>query len=217
MLTNSWSETMNPVENPLSRGFLIQNFLTKEPDFSYLKEEYDNYQGFNLIYGNVFDPKSFFYQSNRSVDIPQKKQIPKEIKLNDGVHVVSNSFLDDLTWPKTKIFKNALIDLFKENSSEDLKVEELQEKLIKVQNLRPCSRDLPKYSDVQKGEYTESDYEFIGNIFVCTKKTKTRAQTIVIVDKENVVHYFYGNTEGFEVNGENVDAQNVFKEFKISK
>ena len=221
MLTNCWSNKMNPVENPITRGFIVSHFLTKEEvDFTYLRKDYDKYQGFNLIYGNVFDSNSFVYESNRTETIPQKKQIPIEKTLKDGIHVLTNSFINDTTWPKTEILTNQLKEYFNEIKEKKISVEELKKKIIEFMCLRPCPEieKFPKYSNVQLGEYDETDYEGLGNIFIDTKNTKTRSQILLIVDKNQNVNYYYGNTENLEVNKKSVEIdQSIYKEFKFSK
>eukprot|EP01080_Neovahlkampfia_damariscottae_P001421 gene1421-12041_t len=164
MLTNCWSNKLNPVKNPVTRGFLVSHYLTKEEDgFEYLRKDYDSYQGFNLIYGNIFKPDSFIYESNRTESIPQKKQVPIEKSLKEGIHVCTNSFLNDKTWPKTDFLTQTLQNYFEEIKDKKISVEELKDKIIQIMCSRPSPslEKFPKYTDVQPNEYDESDIEGI--------------------------------------------------------
>ena len=93
----------------LSRGILIPYSLAKQPNNGVLQELLDKSSGVNLFSGNVryrsgnpWPGVELLYRSNLpgTVDTPQL--------LDPGVHVVSNSVLNDFSWPKVSHLRNRI-------------------------------------------------------------------------------------------------------------
>jgi uncharacterized protein with NRDE domain len=96
----------------------------------------------------------------------------KRIKLENGIHVLSNGFLNE-KWPKTeklrKLFENAI------------KNDDFYEDLIKVmQDEEKFPIETLPNTNISK----EMEY-FLSSIFIRGEKYGTRATTIITVDNEN--------------------------------
>lgn len=166
-----------------SRGLLVGDFLlmnypvesyeTRFEDFvKLLMNSSDNYNSFNLIYGN-FDKLYYFSNVNKSV-----------VEIPPGIHGLSNSFLN-IPWPKvhwaklrfSEIIKNSgdlisdLINLLSDNTQFD---EEL----------------LP---DTGIGIEVE---KILSSIFIKNERYGTRSSTIILVDYDNNVQFFERNYNG---------------------
>lgn len=89
-------------ESEKSRGDLLTKFLSKPKglnDFSnFLMEEKDKYNGYNLVFGNVFSGLNYF--SNVSGELKKLKQ---------GIFGLSNAYLDT-PWPKVSGTKKDFIE-----------------------------------------------------------------------------------------------------------
>jgi hypothetical protein len=89
--------------------------------------------------------------------------MPHEAILEDGIHVMSNSFMDDLSWPKTCILKG-LVE--KSSISTAVTPEEIRDELFDIMLTRPHCTDFPESSLIQTGPFDRDDFEELGNIFV---------------------------------------------------
>ena len=98
LLTN-YRDPKNHRSKAKSRGILLRKFLTENisnNDFiDLLKKDKDQYNGYNIIFGNV---NEFFYYSNKSNNCKP---------LNSGIFGLSNALLD-AGWPKVKLGKDRL-------------------------------------------------------------------------------------------------------------
>jgi uncharacterized protein with NRDE domain len=128
---------------------------------------------------------------------------------------MSNSFMDDLSWPKTCILKG-LVE--KSSISTAVTPEEIRDELFDIMLTRPHCTDFPESSLIQTGPFDRDDFEELGNIFVNSeRKWRTRSTVVVIVDVNGVVYYYYKNTENLEVIDNIVQKGGKFAEFIISK
>ncbi|MBS9522565.1 NRDE family protein [Litoribacter ruber] len=100
-ITN-YRDFYNLKENPVSRGFLVKNFLEGSMSpFDYLTEistKMDKYDGFNLL---VADTEKMYYLSNYGEDI---------IEIEPGLHTLSNELLNS-DWPKEQLAQEDLQEL----------------------------------------------------------------------------------------------------------
>lgn len=91
----------NVKENAPSRGDLVNDFLQGDVSASdfmkQLNETGEKYNGFNLLFGTV---KKLHYFSNYG---------KQKMDLQDGVHGISNGFLNE-PWPKVELAKKRLKD-----------------------------------------------------------------------------------------------------------
>eukprot|EP00055_Hartaetosiga_balthica_P001799 m.1907 g.1907 ORF g.1907 m.1907 type:complete len:362 (-) comp1662_c0_seq1:194-1279(-) len=139
MLTNY--QEANPPIKPLGRGALTKSFLTTsvlpEDYCASLKDEMDNYGGFNLIVGDLCQPSSFWYISNKAKHFHKKGAM----NINGGVHGLSNALLDT-PWPKLNIVKEKLKDVDTNEFSDE---EELIATLLQISSSRErcAEEDVP--------------------------------------------------------------------------
>lgn len=91
----------------LSRGELVKNYLQNDELFRESIRNKRNYDGFNLLFGNI---KELTYISN---------QTTQTSILSKGIHVLSNGCLDS-NWPKMNIikktFRRSHLRYFKRNT-----------------------------------------------------------------------------------------------------
>ncbi len=88
-------------DNFSSRGELVTKALRQKPAqlLAYLSMHANDYQGFNLIYGQLCPESTALY----CFDSVKKK----ETQLHDGFHSICNGALDDI-WPKMAAGQNKL-------------------------------------------------------------------------------------------------------------
>lgn len=154
------------------------------------------------------------YASNRSSTYPQKIQKPKEVSMKDGIHVVSNSFLNDMSWPKVKYLKDQTNNLLSK-VPKDIKPEELRDQIFDLMTSRPNFKDLPESKLIQSTHYSDADKEELGNIFVNSmeKRYKTKSTIIILVHKSGKIFYYHKNTQDLKIDDNKVENSNEFKEF----
>jgi len=159
-----------------SRGMLILDYLNQEISIDKWREniEKENYNPFNIILGPLHN---LHYYSN----------IKKELtKLNDGIHVLSNGFLNE-AWPKTeklrKLFTEALAcrDAWPCVSTWD----NLHSKLIEIMQDEEkfAIETLPNTNIPKEMEY------FLSSIFINSEKYGTRATTIITIDYDDNINF----------------------------
>ena len=104
-LTNFPSTKTSP-QKPMSRGLIVRDFLIQnveaEEYIGSLANRNDEFSGYNLLLGRIDN-------LNIYSNVISKNQV-----LDDGIHVMTNTFFDEI-WPKG----NRLIDKFKAISSDD--------------------------------------------------------------------------------------------------
>jgi uncharacterized protein with NRDE domain len=92
-ITNRYGSRLDPPPNPRSRGEIVLEVL-KRPDAQSAAEwvsalPVERYRGFNLLFGD----RQGFYFFGSAEGVPPRQLAP-------GFHALSNSTLDDLSWPK---------------------------------------------------------------------------------------------------------------------
>jgi uncharacterized protein with NRDE domain len=176
-----------------SRGELVIGFLRSsmsvEDYLAFLKREGTNYNGFNLIFG---DMKRLCWFSNHSA-LPQF--------LEPGSHGLSNHFLDT-PWPKVKRGKDALERLVApgKNIEPDALFETLAGRAIAPDNLLP-----------ETGVGIELERQ-LSPIFISTLTYGTRSSTIILIDR-------YGEVTFIEktYNGQPEETNSVTFRFRIGE
>jgi len=167
-ITN-FRDLINHRNDASSRGnltidFLISNMSPQEY-FNSLKPTLNNFNGFNLLLGNV---DQLYYFSNKTEDIQ---------KLEPDIHGISNAILDT-PWPKvekSKIQLQRLIEYKKIHPWEILNI---------LDDTSPAKdKELP---DTGVGLELE---RVLSPIFIKSEKYGTRSSTIVTVDKQNNVRF----------------------------
>ena len=169
-LTNYRDPSIQKEDAP-SRGHLVLDFLVgdKNPE-PYLKdvdERADNYNGFNLLTGDLSELTMMYYSNQE-----QKIQ-----DLDAGLYGLSNKLLDT-PWPKVKKAKknfNEIID------SPDISESDLFD-LLKDHERAPDDKlpdtGIPK--DLERA---------VSPIFIKTENYGTRNSTIILVDKSGNVTF----------------------------
>ena len=156
-------------ENAPSRGNLTLDFLTSdispEKYFSQISSELKNYNGFNLILGDV---DNLFYISNIQSELK---------KIEPGIHGLSNAFLDT-KWPKVDTSKQRL-----EKSISDNQISE--EVLMKILDDKSFAEDenLP-----ETGVGIELE-RVLSSVFIKTEKYGTRCSTVLLIDQQDNVQF----------------------------
>jgi uncharacterized protein with NRDE domain len=167
-ITN-YRDMKNIKETSVSRGFLPLNFLTgKEGIENYykkIKNSLSNYNGFNLIAGDI---DNLHYFSNVSNEL---------IKIKNGVHGLSNAMLDT-PWPKVNKSKG---ELFKLVRNDKIQTNELLNLLSDTFPAR--DEELP---DTGIGLNWE---RALSSILIRSDNYGTRSSTVILVDNENNVQF----------------------------
>ena len=190
-ITN-FRDMKNIKENSPSRGFLTLNFLigneTIENYYNNLKLSLRDFNGFNLIAGDIDNLHYFSNISSRLEEIPP------------GIHGLSNALLNT-PWPKINQSKEALVQI-------------VQKDKFQIQDLLELLSD----GNVGKDEELPDtgiglDWErVLSSIFIRSDNYGTRSSTVILVDNENNVQFtertFSGNSMTFK--------DKVFK-FKLTK
>ncbi len=167
-ITN-YRDMRNIKENAPSRGNLTLDFLTSdispEKYFNQINSELKNYNGFNLVIGDV---DNLFYFSNIKSELN---------KIEPGIHGLSNAFLDT-PWPKVDKSKLKLEIAINGNQiSED--------RLMKILDDKSFAED-QKLPDTGVGKELE---KVLSSVFIKTEKYGTRCSTVLLVDKNNNVKF----------------------------
>ncbi|MDQ0255230.1 uncharacterized protein with NRDE domain [Evansella vedderi] len=146
-----------------SRGDLVKNYL-KNPS-SYEKElnKKEQYDGFNLLYGNI---NELTYVSNRVLDTA---------KIKEGVHILSNASLNT-PWPKSNYLRKGLENMASISSKEQLQRDLL---LLLQDEKEGLEEELP---DTGFGKEME---KFLSPVFIKGEGYGSRSSTVIIVDKHN--------------------------------
>jgi uncharacterized protein with NRDE domain len=160
-----------------SRGGLVSGFLSStmsvEDYLAFLKREGINFNGFNLIFG---DMNRLCWFSNHSA-FPQF--------LEPGIHGLSNHLLDT-PWPKVSEGKDALERLVAQgkNIEPDALFDILSRRTIAPDDLLP---------DTGVGIELE---RLLSPIFISTPSYGTRSSTIVLIDRVGEVTFMEKTYEG---------------------
>jgi uncharacterized protein with NRDE domain len=167
-ITN-YRDMKNIKVNVPTRGNLTLDFLISDISpgkyFKQINSELKNYNGFNLILGDV---NNLFYISNIKSEI---------IKIEPGIHGLSNAFLDT-KWPKVEMSKQRLKDA-------------INNKQISENQLMKILDDI-NFADDDKLPDTGLEKELervLSSVFIKTGKYGTRCSTVLLVDKNNNVKF----------------------------
>lgn len=162
----------------ISRGTLVMEHLKGlEP------QQKERYGMHNIIKTNLFEEAdSVVYDStfsNTSV-------------LEQGVHVVSNSEMDDMTWPKVKWLKQKveeLVKTFPTDYKPEGKVEDC-ELMVKLGQLMTTTQRIP-YEKVDES-LTEKERILRGSVCFDLGDYGTRSQTVAMRAGDEVHYMFRG-------------------------
>lgn len=165
-----------PSRGNLTLDFLISD-ITPGEYYNKLKPTLKEYNGFNLLIGNVDE---LYYFSNKTESLQ---------KLEPGIHGISNAMLDT-PWPKVEKSKLQLKRLIKYQNIHPWEV------LNILDDTSPAKdEELP---DTGVGLELE---RALSSIFIQSERYGTRSSTIVTVDKHNTVRFvektYFANTGRF--------------------
>ena len=156
---------------PTSRGTLVKDFLTgnqtAEEYSAYLAETKDQYNGYNLIFGNILDGHFLHYNNFNGSLSP----------VSSGVHGLSNATLDT-PWPKVKKVTARLNQL---QGSQTEITEQLFDLFADTETAK--KEELP-----DTGLPVEFE-EAASAVFIQTKDYGTIGTTVILVDQQNQVTF----------------------------
>jgi uncharacterized protein with NRDE domain len=153
-----------PSRGNLTLDFLV-NDITPEEYYNKLKSTLINYNGFNLILGDVDE---LFYFSNKTEGLQ---------KLERGIHGISNAVLDT-PWPKVEKSKRHLQSLIQQ---EDINAWEV----IAILKDTSIAKD-EELPDTGVGLDLE---RMLSPVFIKSEKYGTRCSSVVMVDSDNNVKF----------------------------
>lgn len=168
-----------------SRGKLVIDYLRNNISVdeykNYLNKTANDFNGYNLIYGNI---NELFYFSNETKDFKE---------LNQGIYGISNHLLDT-PWFKVRKGKYLFNELLK---NDEIIVDDIFK--ILMDDEKANDNELPA-----TGLSKQIEKE-ISSIFIKTEKYGTRSSTILLVDKEdngNLIerNYDYGEQKVSDIN-----------------
>lgn len=167
-ITNHRDFTLH-VEAPESRGLLTKDFLEGEMDpkiyLETLSQKKSHYNPYNLVVG---DTKDLYFYSNIEDRI---------IKLNEGIHGLSNAFLNT-PWPKVKRIKDDLKEAISKTSlDESALFSILENKMAADEN------DLPSTGLELNLEKS------LSSIFIELEAYGTRHETVILMNRLGIVHF----------------------------
>lgn len=152
-----------------SRGNLTLDFLTSdispEEYYNKLKPILHDFNGFNLLLGNVDE---LYYFSNKTESLQ---------KLDTGIHGISNAILNT-PWPKVEKSKRQLCNLIEQKNIHPWEVLNL------LDDTSPA-----KYEELPDTGVGLELERMLSSIFIKSEKYGTRSSTIVTVDSQNNVRF----------------------------
>lgn len=190
-LTN-FREGLKQKDNAPTRGLLTVNYLKdflKPADYlSKIKSISNEYNGFNLVLGEI---ENLYYFSN-------KRNLVE--KLETGVYGLSNGLLDS-NWPKVLESRIKFQEIIK-------KTDLLTDDVFKILSDRSIVEDefLPDTGIPKEIE------KILSAVFIKTEKYGTRCSTVVMVDSSNKVQFVERT-----FNPENDKFSQVEYNFKLEK
>jgi len=156
-------------DNAPTRGKLVTDFLLNEmsPELyaDLLLETADNYNGYNLIFGNC---DSLYYLSNIS---------KKTVKLSKGIYGLSNHLLDS-PWPKVIKSKKIFSDIINEPNPSDNALFDL----LKDDEIYP-------YETLPDTGLSKELERMVSPIFTVTEKYGTRSSSVIFIDVNKKVRF----------------------------
>ncbi|WP_022849635.1 NRDE family protein [Limisalsivibrio acetivorans] len=175
-------------ENMRSRGMLTKEFLTcdvsVEEYTDKLEAEAKEFNGYNLIYGDI---DHLHYFSNRG-------KTPAAIP--EGLHGLSNALLND-PWPKVMRGKVGMAKILQQES---ITAEQLM--LMLKDEVKPPDEELPETGVPKDWERSLSP------MFIRAGEYGTRASTVILIDYDNNVHF---HERTFTPDGKITDIKEEFR------
>lgn len=154
-----------------SRGTLVKNFLignqTASEYAAELVENRQDYEGYNLIFGNILEEHFLHYNNNEN----QLREI------TPGTHGLSNATLDT-PWPKVTKVVTGMNQLNGQS-------EEIPEQLF---DLFSDESTAPK-DQLPETRFPIEFEEASSAVFIRTKEYGTIGTTVILVDQENQVTF----------------------------
>ena len=167
-LTN-YRDLQNLKSNAPSRGDLTADFLKKDQNpESYLQQiapKADDYNGFNLLVGNL---EELYYFSNYENKIR---------KLEPGIYGLSNHLLDT-PWYKVKKIKEKL--------SNEIKNESIHKERL-LSTLHDIEKPAP--SQVQQTGLSIEQETMLSSVFIESNNYGTHASSIMLLDYDNKLSF----------------------------
>jgi uncharacterized protein with NRDE domain len=177
-----------PSRGNLTLDYLV-NDISPEKYYNKLKPVVNNYNGFNLILGDV---NELFYFSNKSDGLQT---------LEPGIHGISNAVLDT-PWPKVEKSKRQLQHLIEQKNIHPWEILNLLDDTSLAKD-----EELP---DTGVGLELE---RMLSPVFIKSDNYGTRSSTIVTVDRQNNVRFvektYFANTGRFSNRDFNCTIQDV--------
>ncbi len=194
--TGRWAAVTNhreahrPVnKSPLSRGYLTKDYLSSDLNAreysSQLTRKNLPYNGFNLLVG---DSEDIFYISNRSA---HKKTLCSRLP-KVGLFGLSNHLLDT-NWPKVRIGKERLSNIFQHDQIYPDQIFELLQDRTSAKNNELPNTGIPK------------DWEkTLSSAFIVSPEYGTKSSTVVLIHKRSEKMEFHeiSYSPSGEVNGQ---------------
>ena len=193
-ITN-YRDMNNLKEDAPTRGKIVTDFLLSEKDvltfLEGLKQQSHLYNGFNLIAG-TFD--QLYYLSN------QKEEIEK---IEPGVHVISNAFLNT-PWPKSRWAKKRFENIINYSGFDEGELFKL------LLNTRRYPKDeLPKTGLPDEME------QAVSSVFIITEEYGTRSSSIVAVDENSKAEIIEQTYRQGSIEVENVKRYSIQLKNKV--
>lgn len=175
-------------KDAVSRGELVSNFLAgitnKDEYLNTLKQTQAQYNGYNLLFGNLTKLQVYNSLENTSFVLKQ------------GVYGLSNASLDS-PWPKLDMGKSALAQYCQ--NTDDVSFEHLFTLL--------GNRCIANEEDLPNTGISLELEKMLSSTFICSPEYGTRSSTVLLIDNEKQV---YWEERSFSASGECVNT-NVHK------
>ena len=186
-------------DKAISRGILVSDAAHDELDLDNTVHHPERYAGYNLLKCNLLTHRVEYITNNT------QWTGPKVSVFTEGSHAVSNSYLNDETWPKVVHLKKRL-EASMESVSEGVEIETFMETV--AQPLNDASFGLtsaPANMSTIATAYPllkDSEVDLQDGVWVSSNtphgEFRTRYQTVVASevteDGKTLVHYWYRGT-----------------------
>ncbi|MGC8790326.1 MAG: NRDE family protein [Desulfurella sp.] len=163
-LTNYRNPYLLKTDAP-SRGLIVWDYLTKNIDEKkFIKNiQPEKFNPFNFVFGTI-DELYYFSNINK-----------KLLKIKNGIHTLSNSFID-ANWPKTQKAKINFQNIISSTKNQNTLIDSLLEML----------HDTTKFKDNLPNTGIDKAFEIeLSSIFVKTQNYGTQYSYVLIIDNNN--------------------------------
>jgi uncharacterized protein with NRDE domain len=193
-ITNRYGSRLNPPPDPRSRGEIVLEVL-KHTDAGSAAQSVaalplERYRGFNLLFG---DRRGFYFFGSAAGAPPRK--------LEPGFHALSNSTLDDLSWPKVAR-AHRFADAHRTTRGEQL-IPALQDFL--------CDRTPP--DRLPAADRNEEIHGALGAVFIETPEYGTVSASIISVGGRLGDRYYFA--EGKDMRALHAASASPFRSIPI--